>query len=104
MRTASPGSIEDGDGGLGRPAPTRRAPAALEQRGPSTSDVRTTAQSFIEHIVSIQSISFVLTNWMPRRTATRLMARFSRIEHQLVRDVSFWLWQLFGGQLHLHEA
>ena len=32
------------------------------------------------------------------------MARFSRIEHPLVRDISLWAWQLFGGDLDLREA
>src|SRR5215471_3019703 len=104
MRTASHGSIEDADGELGRAAPRRREPAPLERRGTSTSGVRTTAQSFIGRICSMQSINFVLTNWIPRRSATRLMARLSRIEQPLVRDASMWVWQFFGGDLQLHEA
>jgi phosphatidylserine decarboxylase len=52
----------------------------------------------------MQSINFALTNWIPRRSATRLMARLSRIEQPLVRDASMWVWQFFGGDLQLHEA
>jgi phosphatidylserine decarboxylase len=32
------------------------------------------------------------------------MAWFSTIEQPVIRDLSLWIWQLFGGDLNLHEA
>jgi len=58
----------------------------------------------ILRIFAAEPVNFVLTNWIPRRTFTRFMAWFSRIEQPLIRDASLWLWQLFGGDLELHEA
>ena len=55
-------------------------------------------------ILSAEPINFVLTNWIPRRTLTRFMAWFSRIEQPAIRDLSMRVWQFFGGDLNLHEA
>jgi phosphatidylserine decarboxylase len=41
-------------------------------------------------------LNFVLTNWIPRRQLTLLMARFSRIENPLVRVPSLALWRFFA--------
>lgn len=50
------------------------------------------------------TLAFVLTNYLPRRAATRFMGWFSRIEHPLVGDLSIRLLQAFAGDLRLHEA
>ena len=49
-------------------------------------------------------LNFLVTNLIPRRTVSRLIARFSRIEHPLVHRWSMAIWQFFGGSLDLHEA
>jgi phosphatidylserine decarboxylase len=46
---------------------------------------------------------FLLSNPVPRRLATQLFARFSRIEHPLVACPSIALWRRFGG-LDLSDA
>jgi phosphatidylserine decarboxylase len=60
--------------------------------------------TFITRVFARDAINFALTNWIPRRLATRLMGWFSRIEHPLVTRVSLAIWQRFGGDLQLHEA
>ncbi|MCJ2017821.1 archaetidylserine decarboxylase [Methylobacterium sp. E-065] len=42
-----------------------------------------------------EDLNFLLTNWLPRRLATRFMGWFGRIEQPLVRDVSIATWRLF---------
>jgi phosphatidylserine decarboxylase len=54
--------------------------------------------------VTLERINFWITNQIPRRQATRLMGRLSRIEHPLFCRVALAVWQWFGGDLHLHEA
>ncbi|WP_133769963.1 archaetidylserine decarboxylase [Enterovirga rhinocerotis] len=46
-------------------------------------------------IAAQEDLNFLLTNRIPRRLATRLMGRFSRIEQPLVRDLSIATWRLF---------
>jgi phosphatidylserine decarboxylase len=51
-----------------------------------------------------ERLNFLLTNRIPRRYATLLMGRLSRVENRVVRAVSFALWRTFGGDLRLEEA
>lgn len=48
-------------------------------------------------------MNFLLTNRLPRRLATRLVGRVSRIEQPLVRDASLKLWGFFAD-LDLSDA
>ncbi|MDN5869641.1 MAG: archaetidylserine decarboxylase [Nitrococcus sp.] len=48
--------------------------------------------------------NFLLTNRIPRRCATLFMGWFSRLRNPLVRHVSIAVWELFAGDLRLHEA
>ena len=48
-------------------------------------------------------VNFLLTNRIPRRLATQLVGRLSRIEQPLVRDASIALWRLFAD-LDLSDA
>jgi phosphatidylserine decarboxylase len=50
-----------------------------------------------------EGLNFVLTNRIPRRSATRFMGWFSKIEQPLVRDVSLRVWRFFSD-LDLSEA
>jgi phosphatidylserine decarboxylase len=43
-----------------------------------------------------EDLNFLLTNRLPRRFATQLMGRFSRIEQPLVRDASIRAWRFFS--------
>jgi phosphatidylserine decarboxylase len=54
-------------------------------------------------IVQQDDLNFLLTNYIPRRTLTRFMGWFSRIEQPLVRDLSLSVWKFFAD-LDLSEA
>src|SRR5688572_23239160 len=62
------------------------------------------ASSLIERLVAHDGLNFALTNRIPRRLATRLMGRLSRVEHPLFVRLALHVWQRFGGSLDLHEA
>jgi phosphatidylserine decarboxylase len=52
----------------------------------------------------LEAISFLLTNRIPRRLATRFMGWFSRIEHPFIVRPSLAVWRLCAPQLNLREA
>ncbi|HEY7293293.1 MAG TPA: archaetidylserine decarboxylase [Vicinamibacterales bacterium] len=58
----------------------------------------------LQQFLQQDDVNFVLTNQVPRRLLTRFMGWFSEIEQPVVRDISMAAWQLFGGDLNLHEA
>lgn len=73
-----------------------------------------TIRSVLLRVAAREDINFLLTNRIPRRLATRLMGRISRIEQPMVRDLSIRLWRLFcdvdlsdarqSGFRSLHDA
>jgi phosphatidylserine decarboxylase len=54
-------------------------------------------------IVQQDDLNFLLTNRIPRRTLTRFMGWFSRIEQPLIRDISLFVWKFFAD-LELGDA
>jgi len=62
-----------------------------------------TAKSRLLGALQQEDLNFVLTNRIPRRTVSRFVRWFSRIEQPLVRDVSIGVWRFFSG-LDLSEA
>src|ERR1700742_528080 len=62
-----------------------------------------TIRSRIMNIVQQEELNFLLTNRIPRRTLTRFMGWFSRIEQPLVRDISLLVWRFFAD-LDLSDA
>jgi phosphatidylserine decarboxylase len=54
-----------------------------------------TVRRTIARLAGHEGLNFLLTNRLPRRTATRFMGWFSRIEQPLVRDASIAVWRLF---------
>jgi phosphatidylserine decarboxylase len=60
--------------------------------------------TLVQQLSRHEQLNFLLTNRIPRRWATLFMGWFSRIRHPLVRRVSMYIWQLFSGDLRLHEA
>jgi phosphatidylserine decarboxylase len=54
-----------------------------------------TVRNTIAHLAGHEGLNFLLTNRLPRRTATRFMGWFSQIEQPLVRKASMALWRLF---------
>jgi len=65
----------------------------------STPTLRNTIAQIAQH----EDLNFLLTNRIPRRSLTRFMGWFSKIEQPLVRDASIALWRLFSD-LDLSEA
>jgi phosphatidylserine decarboxylase len=62
-----------------------------------------TIKSRLLGILQQDNINFFLTNRLPRRSLSRFVGWFSRIENPLVREVSIGLWRYFSG-LDLSEA
>ncbi len=62
-----------------------------------------TIRAAIMKVLQQEGLNFVLTNRIPRRSATRFMGWFSKIEHPLVRDVSLRVWRFFSD-LDLSDA
>jgi phosphatidylserine decarboxylase len=62
-----------------------------------------TVKSRLTQILQQDDVNFFVTNRLPRRSLSRFVGWFSRIEQPLVRDVSIGLWRYFSG-LDLTEA
>jgi phosphatidylserine decarboxylase len=54
-----------------------------------------TVRRRIARLAGHDGLNFLLTNRLPRRTATRFVGWLSRIEQPLVRDTTIALWRLF---------
>lgn len=54
-----------------------------------------TLRSALGRLGAQEDLNFLLTNRLPRRWATQVMGRISRIEQPLLRDASIGLWRLF---------
>ena len=61
------------------------------------------ARTLIERLTQQEHVNFLLSNRIPRRSVTRFMGWWSRIEHPWVCDASIALWRLFS-ELDLSEA
>jgi phosphatidylserine decarboxylase len=62
-----------------------------------------TIRSLIARAARQEGLNYALTNKIPRRSATRLIGWFSKIEQPLVRGLSIGIWRLFSD-LDLTEA
>lgn len=62
-----------------------------------------TGKPFLHRLTDIAWLNVALTNYVPRRTLTRLIGWLSRIEQPLVRDASIAVWRRFSD-LDLSEA
>ena len=62
------------------------------------------SQGWLARAAKHERINFLVTNRLPRRAATLLMGRLSRVENRLVCGLSLALWRLFGGDFRLEEA
>lgn len=63
----------------------------------------TPRQGFLARLADNGSLNFWLTNRIPRRSATWLVGRLSKIEHPWVRDLCLAAWQTFT-ELDLSDA
>ncbi len=55
-----------------------------------------TPRSLLHRLLEQEQLNFLLTNRLPRRQLTRLIARFSRIEHPWLSRASIAIWRLFA--------
>jgi phosphatidylserine decarboxylase len=62
------------------------------------------SRSWLARAATHERINFLVTNRLPRRAATLLMGRLSRVENRLVCGLSLGIWRLFGGDFRLDEA
>ena len=63
-----------------------------------------TPGTWLDRVLENDTLNFLVTNRIPRRLATRVMGRLSRIEHPLLVRIALAAWQRLGGSLRLHEA
>lgn len=54
-------------------------------------------RQFFERCLLQEDLNFLLTNRIPRRSATLFMGRFSKIRHPLIKSLSIRLWCFFSG-------
>lgn len=62
-----------------------------------------TVRTLLAGITQHEKLNFILTNRIPRRTATRFVGWLSKIEQPLIRDLSMAIWRQFSN-LDLSEA
>ncbi|MGQ0507146.1 MAG: archaetidylserine decarboxylase [Myxococcaceae bacterium] len=60
--------------------------------------------SLLAKVFLQEDLNFLITNRLPRRYATQLMAWFSRIESRTLTRASVAVWSCFAGNLRLDEA
>ena len=54
-----------------------------------------TVKNLLGRIAGHDGLNFALTNYIPRRQATRFVGRLSKSRNPIVRDVSIGLWRMF---------
>ena len=52
----------------------------------------------------LETLNFILTNYLPRKTLTRFVGWLSRIEHPVLAATLIWIWQRFAEDLNFAEA
>jgi phosphatidylserine decarboxylase len=62
-----------------------------------------TLRSALNRLTEIEWFNVLVTNYIPRRTATRFVGWLAKIEQPLVRDASIGLWRMFSD-LDLSDA
>lgn len=55
-----------------------------------------TVRQTLHRVANVGAVNFALTNWLPRRTATRAMGWFSKVEQPLVARASIAVWRMFS--------
>ncbi len=68
------------------------------------SSVSTSSRSPLRRLAAWEELNFLLTTYLPRRLATRLVGRLSALEHPLVYRLALGLWRLFGTAPDLADA
>jgi len=58
----------------------------------------------LDRLLQQEDVNFLLTNRIPRRTLTKFIGWFSRIEQPFIRDLSIAFFAFFAGDLRLGEA
>lgn len=58
----------------------------------------------IQQLSQIEQLNFLLTNRLPRKLATQLMGKFSKIENKPLTKISLKVWEAFAPDLDLSES
>lgn len=53
-------------------------------------------RKIVDRLLLQEDLNFLLTNRIPRRAATLIMGRFSKVKNPLVRSISIGLWRYFS--------
>jgi len=69
-----------------------------------SSSKKEAAQRWLARAARHERLNFLLTNRLPRRWATLLMGRLSRVENRFVYGLTLGIWRLFAGDFRLEEA
>jgi phosphatidylserine decarboxylase len=93
-----------------RPHNARRSP--LERRVRNTTVMQAdnasastrSPQTWFARAAKHERLNFLVTNRLPRRAATLLMGRLSRVENRFVCGLSLGLWRLFAGDFRFEES
>ncbi len=70
----------------------------------STAPIARVPASRLAQLFLQEDLNFLVTNRIPRRFATKVMAHFSRIRSRSLTRLSLGIWQLFADDLRLDEA
>jgi phosphatidylserine decarboxylase len=62
-----------------------------------------TFRAALHRLFDIEWLNVAVTNYIPRRAATRLVGRLAKVEHPVVRDASIRIWRMFSD-LDLSDA
>ncbi|HUO67160.1 MAG TPA: archaetidylserine decarboxylase [Gammaproteobacteria bacterium] len=62
------------------------------------------SQTWLARAAKHERLNFLVTNRLPRRAATLLMGRLSRVENRFICGLSLGLWRLFAGDFRFDEA
>jgi phosphatidylserine decarboxylase len=73
-------------------------------RAEAESESRQRPARGIARATRFERLNFLLTNRLPRRWATLLMGRLSRVENRFVYGACLRLWRLFAGDFRLEES
>jgi phosphatidylserine decarboxylase len=82
----------------------RRVRNTIFMQADTASATPDSRQSWIARAAKHERLNFLVTNRLPRRAATLLMGRLSRVENRLVFGLSLSLWRLFAGDFRFDEA
>ena len=62
------------------------------------------SQTPVSRLTFAERLNFLVTNRIPRRSATLLMGRLSKVRNRVIKHLLMFTWRLFADDLRLFEA